>query len=87
MAIKILLVEDSETQLKFLKEGLAQQGFLVETATNGSEAYKKVYTCAPDIIVSDILMPAIDGYHLCRMIKNTEETKKIPVILLTVLTS
>ena len=85
MAIKILLVEDSETQLKFLKESLTDKGFDVETAMNGSEAYKKVYSCAPDIIVSDIMMPAIDGYQLCRMIKNTEETKKIPVILLTML--
>lgn len=85
MATKILLVEDSETQLKFLKEGLEGNGFEVETATNGSEAYKKVYSCTPDIVVSDIMMPAIDGYHLCRMIKNVEETKKIPVILLTIL--
>lgn len=85
MAIKILLVEDSETQLKFLREGLLQNGFEVETAMNGSEAYKKVYTCTPDIVVSDIMMPAIDGYQLCRMLKNVEETKKIPVILLTVL--
>lgn len=85
MATKILLVEDSETQLKFLQEGLAEHGFEIETATNGSEAYKKVYSCAPDIILSDIVMPAIDGYHLCRMIKNVEETKKIPVILLTIL--
>ena len=85
MAIKILLVEDSETQLKFLKEGLIQNGFEVETALNGSEAYKKVYTCTPDIVVSDIMMPAIDGYQLCRMLKNMDETKKIPVILLTVL--
>ena len=53
MAIKILLVEDSETQLKFLKEGLTQNGFEVETASNGSEAYKKVYTCTPDIVVSE----------------------------------
>ena len=85
MAKKILLVEDSETQLKFLKEGLIEHGFEVETASNGSEAYKKVYTYAPDIVVSDIMMPAIDGYQLCRMIKNVEETKKIPLILLTVL--
>lgn len=85
MATKILLVEDSETQLKFLKEGLEGNGFEVETAANGSEAYKKVYSCTPDIVVSDIMMPAIDGYHLCRMIKNVEETKKIPVILLTIL--
>lgn len=85
MAIKILLVEDSETQLKFLREGLIENGFEVETALNGSEAYKKVYACAPDVIVSDIMMPAIDGYQLCRMLKNMDETKKIPIILLTVL--
>ena len=85
MASKILLVEDSETQLKFLQEGLAQNGFEVETAMNGAEAYKKVYSFLPDIIVSDIMMPVIDGYQLCRMIKNVDETKKIPIILLTVL--
>ena len=66
MTIKILLVEDSETQLKFLKEGLEQNGFEVETAANGSEGYKKVFTCAPDIVVSDIKMPAIDG-SVCRI--------------------
>ena len=85
MAIKILLVEDTATELKFLKEGLTSNGFEVETAMNGSEAYEKVYTYAPDVVVSDIVMPAIDGYQLCRMLKNVEETKKIPVILLTVM--
>lgn len=85
MAAKILLVEDSETQLKFLKDGLIQNGFEVETASNGAEAYKKLFEYVPDVVVSDIMMPVIDGYQLCRMIKNVEETKKIPVILLTVL--
>lgn len=85
MAVKILLVEDSETQLKFLRDGLTGNGFDVETATNGAEAYKKLYEYIPDIVVSDIMMPVIDGYQLCRMIKNVDETKKIPVILLTVL--
>ena len=46
MVTKILLVEDSETQLRFLKEGLDKCGFEVETASNGSEAYKKVYSYA-----------------------------------------
>ena len=82
---KILLVEDSETQLKFVREGLVQNGFEVETASNGAEAYKKVFDFMPDIVLSDIMMPVIDGYQLCRMIKNTEETKKIPVVLLTIL--
>ena len=85
MAVKVLLVEDSETQLKFLRDGLAQNGFEVETAMNGAEAYKKLFEYIPDIVVSDIMMPMIDGYQLCRMIKNIDETKKIPVILLTVL--
>ena len=85
MAAKILLVEDSDTQLKFLKEGLIQNGFEVETATNGAEAYKKIFECVPDLVLSDIMMPIIDGYQLCRMIKNVDEIKKIPVVLLTVL--
>ncbi len=85
MASKILLVEDSDTQLKFLKDGLEKNGFIVETATNGAEGYKKLYECAPDLVLSDIMLPVIDGYQLCRLIKNKDETKKIPVILLTVL--
>jgi len=85
MSIKVLLVEDSATELKFLNDSLTRCGYNVETALNGSEAYKKLYTFAPDIVVSDIVMPAIDGYQLCRMIKNDDETKKIPVILLTIM--
>ena len=85
MGAKLLIVEDSETQLKFLKEELAANGFEIETATNGAEGYKKVFEFVPDLIVSDITMPVIDGYQLCRLIKNKEETKKIPVILLTIL--
>ena len=85
MAAKILLVEDSDSQLKFLKDGLVQKGFMVETATNGAEAYKKLFESVPDLVLSDIMMPVIDGYQLCRLIKNKEETKKIPVILLTIL--
>ena len=85
MVTKILLVEDSESQLIFLRDGLVEHGFEIDTATNGSEAYKKVFLNPPDVIISDIVMPVIDGYQLCRMLKNTEETKKIPIILLSVL--
>ena len=85
MASKILLVEDSDSQLEFLREGLTRNGFEVETAKNGAEAYKKLFEYLPDLVLSDIMMPAIDGYQLCRLIKNKDETKKIPVILLTIL--
>ena len=85
MAAKILLVEDSDSQLKFLKDGLLNNGFIVETAMNGAEAYKKLFEFVPDLVLSDIMMPAIDGYQLCRLVKSKDETKKIPVILLTIL--
>jgi DNA-binding response OmpR family regulator len=85
MAIRILLVEDSDSQREFLKDGLSKQGFEIETAKNGAEAYKKLFEYQPDLVLSDIMMPVIDGYQLCRLIKNKEETKKIPVILLTIL--
>ncbi len=85
MAIKILLVEDSKSQLMFLKEGLEKHDFVVETSSDGAEAYRKVFEYAPDLVLSDIMMPIIDGYQLCRLLKNKDETKKIPVILLTVL--
>lgn len=85
MAVKILLVEDSDSQREFLKEGLTKHGFEVEIARNGAEGYKKLFEYLPDIVLSDIMMPAIDGYQLCRLIKNKDETKKIPVILLTML--
>ena len=67
MAKKILLVEDSDTQLKFLQEGLSKNGFEIETATNGAEGYKKIFEFQPDLVLSDIMMPIIDGYQLCRM--------------------
>ena len=51
MTAKILLVEDSDTQLKFLRDGLVENGFEVETATNGAEAYKKIFEYIPDIVV------------------------------------
>ena len=85
MAVKILLVEDSDSQREFLLEGLTKHGFEIEIARNGAEGYKKLFEYLPDIVLSDIMMPAIDGYQLCRLIKNKDETKKIPVILLTML--
>lgn len=85
MAYKILLIDDSQTQLDVFKMKLLKEGYEVETATNGTEGYQKVFTSAPDIVLSDILMPNLDGYQLCRLLKNNPMTSNIPVILLTVL--
>lgn len=85
MSYKILLVDDSNSQLEVLNKMFCHSGFEVETATNGAEAYQKIFSFAPDVILSDIIMPNLDGYQLCRLIKNNPTTNKIPVILFTVL--
>lgn len=82
---KILLVDDSITQLEMLKIQFDKAGFDVEVAKDGSEGYQKVFSYTPDLILSDILMPNLNGYQFCRLIKNDPATKEIPVILLTVL--
>lgn len=85
MPFKILLIDDSITQLEMLKLQLTNAGFEVDTASDGSEGYRKVFETAPDLVLSDIIMPVLNGYQFCRLIKNNPLTKKIPIILLTVL--
>lgn len=85
MPHKILLIDDSTTQLEMLKMKFAKAGFDVETARDGGEGYRKVFEVAPDLILSDIIMPNLNGYQFCRLLKNNNMTKEIPIILLTVL--
>ena len=85
MSYKVLLIDDSTTQLEMLKLQFLKTGFEVETAKNGGEGYQRVFETAPDLVLSDIMMPNLNGYQLCRLLKNNPITKEIPVILLTVL--
>ncbi len=85
MPHKILLIDDSITQLGFLKLQFEKAGFQVETAKDGAEGYRKVFEVAPDIVMSDIIMPNLNGYQFCRLLKNNPLSTEIPVILLTVL--
>lgn len=85
MAKKVLIIDDSVTQLSSLKIFFKREGFEVETAKNGVEGFVKVYKCTPDVIMSDVLMPHLGGFQLCRLLKSNKETKDIPFIMLTVL--
>lgn len=85
MTNRILLIDDSITQLEMLKLQFTKAGFEVITAKDGSEGYRLVFETAPDLILSDIVMPNLNGYKLCRLLKNNEITREIPVVLLTVL--
>lgn len=85
MANKILLVDDSKTQLDVMKTRFLKSGFEVEVVENAIDGYHKIFNFIPDIILSDVIMPNLDGYQFCRLLKNNKITRKIPIILLTVL--
>lgn len=85
MQRRILLVDDSKTQLSSLKILLSKNGYEVITASDGLEGINAAYEVLPDVIVSDIVMPNINGYHLCRLLKDDPQMKEIPIILLSVL--
>ena len=82
---KILLVDDEDSNLRLLTQWLARLGYAIELASNGKEAVKKAREGMPDLIILDIMMPVMDGYEACRILKTDPETKNIPVIMVTAL--
>ncbi len=83
--MKILIVEDHDYLREFLKSSMEQK-FYIYLAGDGQKAWKLIQKETPDLIISDIMMPAMDGFELCRKLKSTYETSHIPIILLTALT-
>lgn len=81
--VHILIVEDSLTQAEKLRFILAKNGYKVSVAKDGLEALDKIKIDIPDLVITDILMPKMNGYKLCEIIKNDKVYNKIPVILLT----
>ncbi|MGE5219979.1 MAG: EAL domain-containing protein [Chloroflexota bacterium] len=79
----VLAVDDDPKQLKLLATYLANLGFGVTTAIDGSEALEKAEATLPDAILSDVLMPRLDGFELCRAIRKHHRLARVPVILLT----
>jgi len=82
----VLIVEDSRTQAELLKSTLEKHGYTPVIAGNGKEALDLLEVAKPDVIISDVIMPVMDGYEFCRTVKNDERYKDIPLILLTMLT-
>ncbi|MFH0967648.1 MAG: response regulator [Methanobacteriota archaeon] len=79
----ILVVEDSHVQAKLITMLLEEKGYTIKLASDGREAYAIVENDHPALIVSDILMPYIDGFELTRQIRNNPVLTRIPVLLLT----
>ena len=82
-AYHILAVEDSITQALRLENILEKNGFTVTVTHDGQSAIDYLNSHTPDMIISDIVMPVLDGYGLCRQIKSLYRFKEIPVVLLT----
>src|SRR5262249_5226841 len=80
---KILVVDDEEHIVMILKDSLEFSGFQVVTALDGVEALEMAKKEHPELIVLDIGMPRLDGWEVCRRLKSSEETKGIPIIILT----
>jgi len=83
MQTDILIVEDSPTQAAQLEETLRRRGYETQTAANGSEALEIIRRARPALVLSDVRMPVMDGFRLCRAIKQDPDLCRIPVILLT----
>ncbi|MBE3131798.1 MAG: response regulator, partial [Acidobacteria bacterium] len=81
--ISVLIVEDSATQAEKLRASLESHRFAVAVAADGAQAIAVARERQPDIVITDIVMPGMDGYGLCRAIKADERLKDTPVILLT----
>ena len=80
---KILIVEDEESLLKLESILLTSKGYQVQGVANGAAALEAISEDPPDLVLLDIMLPEIDGFEVCQRIKQNEETKHIPVIMLT----
>ena len=82
---KILVVDDDESNIRLLSNWLLSMGYDIDIAFNGKEAVQKSREYSPDLIILDVMMPVMDGYEACNLIKSGPETKNIPIIIVTAL--
>ena len=81
--LKVMVIDDSKTIRRTAESLLAKVGCEVITATDGFEALAKIADGGPDIIFVDVMMPRLDGYQTCALIKNNREFRATPVIMLS----
>ena len=80
---RVLIVDDEEANRKLLGELVAMCGYDLQAARDGLEALERVKTFQPDIVLLDVIMPAMDGYEVCRRLKADPQTQGIPVVMIT----
>jgi len=80
---RILAVDDSPTILEMIKAILQSGGYEVITAVDGAQALETARAEVPDLILLDVMLPKLDGYRVCRLLKFDQKYKSIPIIMLT----
>jgi CheY-like chemotaxis protein len=80
---RLLIVDDIPENIKVLGAGLRHAGYVIVFATNGKQAIEIAQTSKIDLILLDIMMPGMDGYEVCRVLKSDKRTADIPVIFIT----
>src|SRR5690606_32712093 len=79
----VLVVEDNDDMRSYLRDYLETRGLAVQVAKNGREALREIESKPPEVVLSDIMMPEMDGYQLVQALKSDNRFKCIPVILIT----
>jgi class 3 adenylate cyclase len=82
---RILIVDDEPFNVDYLEQELADLGYLTSSAADGQQALDAVAAAAPDLVLLDVMMPVMDGFEVCRRLKEADETRLIPVIIMTAL--
>lgn len=81
--MNILIVDDNAFALKTLREKLEGAGHRVETATDGIKALNAIRTSTPHLVLLDVMLPRLDGYKVCKLLKQDKRFKTLPIIMLT----
>jgi two-component system, OmpR family, alkaline phosphatase synthesis response regulator PhoP len=87
MPKKILVVDDDADLVELISFNLKQAGYSIVTAADGVDALKKARSIEPDLIVLDVMMPELDGFAVCEILRRDPATAPIPIMMLTALSS
>ncbi len=83
MGTKVLVVDDEENIVQLVKYNLEQEGYEIISAYDGETALNKAKQEQPDLMVLDLMLPKVDGFDICRQIRNDEKLNKLPIIILS----
>jgi two-component system phosphate regulon response regulator PhoB len=84
---RVLVVDDEEDLLELIRYNLSKEGFQVHCVASGEEAISKARSLLPDVVLLDLMLPAVDGLSVCKTLKNDPQTQRIPIIMLTAKTA